>query len=685
MTRTKPLAFRLTRYFSLTSIVGLILVTGCLIWAYQGVALHLLIEHESRANADLTRAFANTVWRDNRGFVLGSGAKTREALLSDPALPKLRADVLAKMGGLRVAKIKIYNTDGLTIFSTDEKQIGEDKSGNDGFRRARDGMVASNLTYRDHFDAFEGTISARNLIYSYIPVRAAEGAPVEGVLEVYSDVTELIDAQSRARWRIAGIVLASLAALYLFLLIVVRKADRIIARQEQERAAQEAEILHQAHHDALTGLPNRGYFAERLAEVLVVAEGSAQTGALLYIDLDRFKVVNDSIGHGGGDQLLKAAADRIRSCLRQTDLLFRMGGDEFTVVLQQISSPDYAAYVARRINSAVASPFSVYGTDVYVGATIGIAVFPTDGRTVDELVRNADAAMYSCKSVGRGSHAFYQARMNERAAQRLSMETALKRAFEYGEFQLHYQPRLDATSREIVAVEALLRWDHPIRGLLPPAEFLPVLEEMELMSLVGEWVLRGALLQLQAWRRSGVGEVRVSVNVSGRQFQHPRFVEMVARVLRDTGIAPRLVELELTESLLILNPDAARSTLDALKKLGVQVSIDDFGTGFSSLDRLRHLPFDYLKIDRSFVAEIGASERDRAMVTAIAALGNALGITVVVEGVETEMQASFFSGIRCGELQGHLFCKALPAAQVGEFFARSNDRDATLPQLSLSS
>jgi diguanylate cyclase (GGDEF)-like protein len=685
LTRTKPLAFRLTRYFSLTSIVGLILVTGCLIWAYQVVALHLLIEHESRANADLTRAFANTVWRDYRGFVLGSGAKTREALLSDPALPKLRADVLAKMGGLRVAKIKIYNTDGLTVFSTDEKQIGEDKGSNKGFRRARDGMVASNLTYRDHFDAFEGAISARNLIYSYIPVRLAEGAPLEGVFEVYSDVTELIDAQSRARWQIAGIVLASLAALYLFLLIVVRKADRIIARQEQERAAQEAEILHQAHHDALTGLPNRGYFAERLAEVLTVAQGSAETGALLYIDLDRFKLVNDSIGHGGGDQLLKAAADRIRSCLRQTDLIFRMGGDEFTVVLQQISSPDYPAYVARRINSAVASPFSVYGTDVFVGATIGIAVFPTDGRTVDELVRNADAAMYSCKSVGRGAHAFYQVKMNERAAERLSMETALKRAFECGEFQLHYQPRLDAASREIVAVEALLRWDHPIRGLLPPKEFLPVLEEMELMSLVGEWVLRSALLQQQAWQRGGFGEVRVSANVSGRQFQHPRFVEMVARVLRETGIAPRLVELELTESLLILNPDAARSTLDALKKLGVQVSIDDFGTGFSSLDRLRYLPFDYLKIDRSFVAEIGASERDRAMVTAIAALGNALGIKVVVEGVETETQASFFSGIRCGELQGHLFCKALPAAQVGEFFARSNERRATLPQLSLSS
>lgn len=661
---TAPAAFRLTRYFSLTSVFGVILVTACLIWVYQHITVRLMVAHESRANADLTRAFANAVWKDYREFVIGSTGRSRESLLADPAIAGLRADILGKMGGLRVAKVKVYNLAGITVFSTEERQIGESKAGNEGFRRARDGAVASDITYRDKFDAFEAVISGRSLIYSYIPVRADANAPVEGVFEVYSDVTDLVSEQSNARLQIAGMLLAALSALYLFLLVVVRKADRVIASQEQEQAAQEAEIRHQAHHDSLTGLPNRGYFAERLAETLATAADSGEAGALLFVDLDRFKVVNDSIGHGGGDLLLKTATDRIRSCLRTNDLLFRMGGDEFTVILPAISNPDYAAGVARRINLAVASPFKIYGNDVRIGATVGIAVFPADGVTADVLVRNADAAMYSCKTLGRGSYAFYQTSMNERAAQRLSMETALQRAFENGEFQLHYQPRIDTMTRRVVAVEALLRWNHPIRGILAPADFLTVLEDMDLMSLVGEWVLRTACMQLRGWQAQGLTTLRVSVNVSARQFQHPHFVEMVSRVLEDTQVPPQYIEMELTESLLILNPDAARVTLDQLKQLGVCVSIDDFGTGFSSLDRLRHLPVDFLKIDRSFVAEVGGSERDRAIVTAIAALGSALGITVVVEGVETESQASFFSGIACGELQGHLFCKPLPAALI---------------------
>lgn len=674
---TAPVKFRLTRYFSLTSILGLVLVTGCLIWAYQGITVHLLVTHESRANADLARVFANTVWNDYRRFVAESRGKTREALLSDPAFGQLRADVMAKMHGLRVAKIKIYNMDGLTVFSTEDRQVGEDKSDNEGFRRARDGTVAGDLTYRDRFNAFEGVISTRNIVYSYIPVRAAGGGPVEGVFEVYSDVTELVSEQTRARWRIAGVLLGTLAALYLFLLVVVRKADRMIARQEKEREAQEAQIRHQAHHDPLTGLPNRVHFGERLAETIALNQTRGQSGALLYIDLDRFKVVNDSIGHSGGDELLRAASQRIRNCLRHTDLLCRMGGDEFTVILPQIASPDEAAHVARRINSAVAASFTIGGNDVFIGATVGIAVFPADGATVDELVKNADAAMYSSKTLGRGAHAFYEAQMNERAAQRLGMETELKKALENGEFQLHYQPRLDSASRRTVAVEALLRWRHPTRGLLPPAEFLCILEEMELMSQVDEWVLREACRQLREWRQQGFDDLRVSVNVSGRQFQNPRFVEMASRVLHDAGVEPRLIEIELTESLLIVNPDGASTTLRALKQLGVMVSIDDFGTGFSSLDRLRHLPFDYLKIDRSFVAGTVASERDRAMVTAIVALGRALGITIVVEGVESEAQAEFFSAIQCAELQGYLFCKPLPVPRLSEFLSHQNGRELT--------
>lgn len=662
-------SFRLTRYFSLTSLFGVVLITGVLIWAYQHYTEELLVDHESRSNADLTRAFANTVWGDYREFVARSGALPRESLASDPAVARLRADVLAKMGGLRVVKVKVYNLQGTTVFSTDPRQIGEDKSGNAGFRSARDGVVASDITYRDRFDAFEGVISGRNLIYSYIPVRSRPDAPVEGVFEVYSDVTDLVAEQNQARAQIAAILLAALVCLYLFMLFIVRKAHRIIEQQQRERAAQEEEIRHQAHHDALTGLPNRIYFADRLSEVLAAPQGSRPAGALLYIDLDRFKVVNDSIGHAGGDTLLKAVAERIRGALRTGDLVFRMGGDEFTAILPTIEGPDCAASAARRIISGLSTPFKIYGHEVSIGASVGIAVFPADGSSVDALVRNADAAMYSRKQAERGSYAFYQASMNERAAQRLGVEAALTRAFERGEFELHYQPRVHTLSGRVVSVEALLRWNHPSRGLLLPEDFLAVLEDMDLMTLVGEWVLRSACRQLAQWHAEGLQTLQVSVNVSPRQFQQAGFVEMVSRVLSDTGLPPAHLELELTESLLIADAEGAGRILEALEACGVRVAIDDFGTGFSSLDRLRRLPVRALKIDRGLVADLPGSERDRAIVAAIGALGRALGITVVAEGVETHAQANFLRGTACSELQGYLFSRPLPADRIPAFCA----------------
>jgi diguanylate cyclase (GGDEF)-like protein len=664
-------AFRLVRYFSLTSLAGVVLITGALIWAYQHYTEHLMVQHESRANADLTRAFANTVWGDYRDFVAGSTGRTRESLAGDPAVARLHDDVLAKMGGLRIVKIKVYNLQGTTVFSTEARQIGEDKSANTGFRRARDGVVASDITYRDRFDAFEGVISGRNLIYSYIPVRRADGGPVEGVFEVYSDVTELVARQNEARAQIAAILFAALLGLYLFMLLIVRKADRVMAQQRRDRAAQEAEIRHQAHHDALTGLPNRSYFAQRLSEVLSAMPPDSRSGALLYIDLDRFKVVNDSIGHAGGDLLLKAAAERIRRALRSGDLAFRMGGDEFTVIMPMIEGPDCAAAVARRIIAAVSAPCRIYGHEVNIGATVGIAVFPADGSTGDELVRNADAAMYSSKQVERGAYAFYQGSMNALAAQRLSLEAALARAFEREEFELHYQPRIESGSGRVVAVEALLRWNHPSRGRLAPAEFLSVLEDMDLMTLVGEWVMRSACRQLRQWQDAGLDAMRVSVNVSARQFQHPDFVEMVSRVLADTQVLPAHLELELTESMLIVDADGARRTLQALAALGVSASIDDFGTGFSSLDRLRRLPVKTLKIDGGLIADLPGSERDRAIVSAIGSLGRALGIAVVAEGVETQAQAHFLRGTDCVELQGYLFCRPIPADQILAFCTAS--------------
>jgi diguanylate cyclase (GGDEF)-like protein len=665
----RPPRFRLLRYFSLASLLGLVSVTVLLIWIYGVSTRAQLLEHESRANADLSAVFAAAVWARHRDFVLGSRGLTGDALRQHPGRAALDEDVRHKMGRLRVAKVKIYNLDGLTAFSTDERQIGEHKGGNAGFQAARAGTVISQVTFRERFDAFEGEIANRSLVASYIPLHSA-GGEIESVLEVYSDVTELLQEQQRALWRIVGAVLACLAALYGFLYAVARKADRVISAQARDREVREAEARHQANHDLLTGLPNRAYFGERLAEALAQAARHQRNGALLFIDLDRFKIVNDSLGHAAGDALLEAVAERVGAVLRAGELLFRMGGDEFTVILPDIADAADAAHAAQRIVKRLAEPFVVLGHELQVGASVGIATFPGDGSDPETLLKNADAAMYDAKQAGRGTHAFYRREMNQRALHRLTLEAALQRGFRDGEFVLHYQPRVDASSRHVVALEALLRWASPARGLVPPGEFIGVLEDIGMMPIVGEWVLRTACTQLVHWQHEGRAPQRLSINVSPLQFRAAGFAASVERVLRETGAPATLVELELTESMLIHDTAAAVATIDALRRLGLRISIDDFGTGYSSLAYLRRFTVDGLKIDRSFVGEIAHSKRARAVAHAICGLARSLDITVVAEGVETEQQAQFFAELQCDELQGFLFARPLPVDGVQRLLQR---------------
>ncbi len=405
--------FRLTRHFSLASSIGIAVVLVGLVWTYRELTLRHLIEHESRSHADLTRAFSNDVWETLGPIVQGSRGQTRQQLLDGAGQQLMRDRVLRQMTGLNVVKIKIYNVDGLTIFSTEARQVGEDKSGNQGFRQAREGQVASAITYRDKFDAFEGTLSNRNLISSYVPVRSAAGQAPEAVFEVYSDVTALLERQGHAQWQVAGVVLGLLTALYAFLHVVVRKADAIMAGQEVERAKREAQIRHLAHHDALTGLANRAQFSARLHEALSRASRYGHSGALLFMDLDRFKSINDSLGHSAGDLLLQTVAERVRACLRDTDLLFRMGGDEFTIILPVLTHPEDAAHLARRIILAVSAHVTLHEQEVTIGATIGIAVYPADSANAELLVKHADAAMYRAKQAGRGTHAFYRSAQPE--------------------------------------------------------------------------------------------------------------------------------------------------------------------------------------------------------------------------------------------------------------------------------
>lgn len=404
--RATPAArFRLTRYFLTASLLGMLLVTGILIAVYRDLAERQLVEHETRASTELTRVFLNAAWPRYRGFVAASAGRSAEALRDDPLQQALLAEVRRDMRGLRIAKVKIYNLAGVTVFSTDARQVGEDKRGNAGFERAKVGQASSLITFRASFDAFEGEISNRNLISTYVPAYRAPGEPPEAVFELYSDVTEMLAEQRRSLARIVAWVLGAVGALYAFQYVVVRKAAGILAAHDRERARREDEVRHLAYHDGLTGLPNRMAFGERLAEALAQAARRGGQGAVLFIDLDRFKLVNDSLGHDAGDELLRRVAERIGRCLRAGDHPFRMGGDEFAVVLGEVAGGDEAAQVARRIAEAVAQPVALQQGVAQVGASIGIALLPRDGSTPEALLSQADAAMYRSKQAGRSAPA----------------------------------------------------------------------------------------------------------------------------------------------------------------------------------------------------------------------------------------------------------------------------------------
>jgi diguanylate cyclase (GGDEF)-like protein len=580
-----------------------------------------------------------------------------------PDARALTGEIRQHMRGLSVVKVKLYNRRGSTVFSTESAQIGEDRSGNAGLLAALRGEITSTITRRDRFDAFEGVINNRDLIATYVPVRRGDAGDVEAVFELYSDVTELLARQTRAQWETAAIALGLQVALYLFLLMVVRRADRLLQHHERQRARREAEIRYQAQHDVLTGLPNRASFAERLGQVTAQARrppASDARSALMFVDLDRFKLVNDSFGHDVGDRLLQEVARRFQSCLLPGEQLFRMGGDEFTVLMPSIRSPEEAAHRARRLQAVLVAPIALSGHEMSVGASIGIAVCPDDGTEAEDLVRRADAAMYGAKSLGRGVVAFYRDEMNQRALQRLELEAALKHAVRAAEFVLHFQPRMRASDGRVVALEALLRWQRPGHGLVLPGDFMATLEDMPLMQAVGEWVLRAACAQLVRWHARGRPDLRVSVNVAAVQLESPGFPDVVRAALAAAGVPAQCLELEVTETSMMRYPERSAAVLTALRASGVRIAIDDFGTGHSSLQRLRTLPVDVLKVDRSFVAGLAHSGLDRALVGTIVGLGRALGVTVVAEGVETEAQAAIFRDLGAHELQGFLLAR--PAA-----------------------
>ncbi|MEW5788507.1 MAG: EAL domain-containing protein [Pseudomonadota bacterium] len=437
-----------------------------------------------------------------------------------------------------------------------------------------------------------------------------------------------------------------------------------VARDITQLRAEQERIRHMADHDELTDLPNRSLLQERMAHALAREAGDDTQIAIMFLDLDHFKNINDSLGHEMGDRLLQQVAQRLRNNLDAGDTVSRQGGDEFAILLQHCSGLARVAAIAQRLIDAIAQPFQVDERELLVSASIGISVYPQDGTDIGTLLRNADTAMYQAKAAERGSYQFFAPEMNARVFERMALETNLRRALQNREFRLHYQPQVDAVSGRILGVEALIRWRHPELGEILPGRFIPIAEETSLIGPIGEWVLQEACRQCRAWMDQGLPPVVVAVNLSAAQFRQRRLAQGVAAALASAGISPQWLELEITESVLMQDTQRVLETLDALKALGVRLSMDDFGTGYSSLSYLKRLPIDKIKIDQSFVRELPDNDEDAAIVRAIIGIASHLRKGVIAEGVETVAQREFLLRHGCSEMQGYHFSHPLPAGEL---------------------
>jgi diguanylate cyclase (GGDEF)-like protein/PAS domain S-box-containing protein len=480
---------------------------------------------------------------------------------------------------------------------------------------------------------------------------------------IFEDVTERHQAEEallRAREELDQRVVERTAEL--------ASANTQLQGEVFERMQAEQRIWHVAHHDSLTGLPNRTLLHDRLQQAVAQAQRGRHRVAVLFLDLDRFKSVNDTLGHAIGDELLKHVADRLRSAVRAVDTVSRLGGDEFVIVLHEMSSPDDVVQVAEKILGALAPPVIIEGHSLRATPSIGISMFPDDGDEVITLMKSADTAMYQAKAAGRNNFQFFARKMNEQATHFFTLENRLRKAIESGDLVLHYQPLIDWPRRALCGMEALARWNDPEQGLIEPAEFIPIAEETGLIVPIGEWVLDAALRQNHAWQREGRPMLPISVNLSARQFRQKDLVDNLRRILADTGQPARLLELEITETTLMQDIDETRSRLQEISAMGVQLVIDDFGTGYSSLSYLKRFPVHKLKIDQSFVRDLTFDADDAAIVTAIIGLAKSLELETLAEGVETREQLDVLLGLGCERFQGFLFSRPLLPERADEIF-----------------
>lgn len=667
--RNKP-PFKLLRYFTLISIATLLITSVVFGTWFSHISAQKLIKNEERNNVALARTLSSWVWPQYGDFLSSASQYDKEVLKNHQLTNKLDKALLVRTSELGVLKIKIYDLQGYTVFSSDRSQIGSSKKGRSSFEQAKTGTVISNLAFRDKIYARKEFIENRNVLSSYIPVYFGEEKNIVAVLEIYKDVSSLVEDLEVNRMSIISAVITGLLVLFAVLYFVIRHADRIIITYNQEQLNNHAHIHHQAYHDYLTGLPNRMLLLDRLEHAMLHAQTESHLIALMFIDLDRFKQINDTLGHDVGDDLLIEIAKRIKNCTRPADTVARLAGDEFIVILEGLQTVELAQTFAERIIKALEKPVILGAHKINITCSIGIALYPFEDDNSQSLLQKADTAMYFAKHNGRNNYHLYTVDSTDISNTHFTIENDLINALENNQFVLHFQPKIDLNSMSMCGMEALIRWEHPEKGTIPPLEFIPALEESGLIHRVGLWVIERACKINKQWIDTGLPPLQIAVNISTIQLNRDDFVDNIFEILDNTGLDPKYLELELTESGLLSDIDANIIMFEKLRAKGIKLALDDFGTGYSSLSYICKLPIDIIKIDKEFIHQITSGRQTRSVVTAILSFAHGLRLDIVAEGVETTEQLVFLNAMRCTTAQGFLLSKPLPQEEFESLYRR---------------
>ncbi|WP_455206661.1 putative bifunctional diguanylate cyclase/phosphodiesterase [Kaarinaea lacus] len=658
------------RNFTIAGILGLVIVTSILGYLYRDREIDNLIGFSAGESQALVQVFDNLIWRDFSPYLVDIEALDNAKLRQHAGVREFDKTIRSQIQKLDIHLVSVVAPNGNTVFSTNPRQLGISQNTNQYFQNAKNGTATSRLVHRDLVNSMEEMKLDRYVVINYVPMFDVGDPNPVAVFEIHFDVTgfvhEINHNISLAYFAI-GFLLMLLIAVFFVLAnnaeIKMKQLTAVIGQQEKF-------IEHQGYHDMLTGLPNRILFRDRLEYAMKDCIPRELLLAVLFIDLDHFQKVNDALGHAIGDRVLLEVSSRLKACVRSGDTVARLGGDEFVIMLEKIAVLDEAEDVARQILVTVSEPIVMEDKEFFVTPSIGIAIYPFDDDDVNSLLKKANSAMSKAKNAGRNTFRYFTESARQQLASRFTIENALRRALERDEFELYYQPVVQAKTGRILAVEALLRWNSRELGFISPLEFIPLLEETGLIISVGQWVLEHACRQNVAWQKKGIRDLKMNVNMSAKQLLHKHLIKQVNEALDGSGLRPHLLDVEITESLLIEDFSNTIHILDMLNETGISLSVDDFGTGYSSLSYLKRMPVDTLKIDQSFVRDITVNIDDAAIVEAICALSKSLRFKVTAEGVESTQQLEFLRRVGVNAIQGYLFSRPMPASDLEQLLYR---------------